>query len=238
MDAVDGVPEGVRYGESWRSQQVYRCEICHTRTNRWVFGGFPIAGPRLMCPAHRYREHDAIEDRLEELERIEDRLQDGRDIQSDASEDAPRRLIERLEDERSVVEAKVEQLRAVLAEDHSDIGGIEDDVEVIDFYPTTRSGEPKVSWRRLKRVREDPPDFPSDGPDPVVRYSRNHAGRWFRTVEDPASGLKVREDVGRDFEVDWESVKAEEDEMGPGWVHRELLEQGKLWQLEPWLDDG
>ena len=35
-------------GDSWRSDIAYQCEICHTKTNRWVMGGWPSMGPRIL----------------------------------------------------------------------------------------------------------------------------------------------------------------------------------------------
>ena len=52
-------------GDSWRSDEIYRCKLCHTKTNNWQMGGWPGMGPRLICPGSGYKEHKHLTELFE-----------------------------------------------------------------------------------------------------------------------------------------------------------------------------
>jgi len=137
-------------GDSWRSKQVYRCEVCHTRTNLWVIGGYPmgVGGARLLCPARIYKEH-------QELQRLHDRHRKTanrtsylrRIFKSAKNLDRERVSITMkcLEGELQLLQARINELRDAFSGRCDDIEGMESNGELVDFHPSTRVVNPDLS---------------------------------------------------------------------------------------------
>lgn len=60
MDKGEWRSGGFERGDNWRSDKIYQCCVCTTKTNKWIMGGHPNIGPRIRCPAENYLEHDEI----------------------------------------------------------------------------------------------------------------------------------------------------------------------------------
>ncbi len=62
----------LKKGDTFRSEDIYVCEICSTRTNKWEYNGALVPGPKLICPAEIFEEHDILEKLKEEYGNIID----------------------------------------------------------------------------------------------------------------------------------------------------------------------
>ncbi len=124
-------------GESWRSLRVYRCEICHAKTNKWHMGGWPGKGPRLSCPGDEYEEHDELESVLERRDELETLFELCNSIDQEKSQD-----LNDLPLLTVLLGEKVERLRKKFSKDVNDVKGVGSDAEIKGYYPSTRySGE-------------------------------------------------------------------------------------------------
>lgn len=129
MESNRGSPENAEYGDTWRSTHVYECGICGTKTNRWVLGGYPSRGPRLLCPARDTEEHDELERLHERRLELEERV----NLYGQDSEDD---IVSGIRDELEVV-------RRVIDKTQTELGGKYNDIEnAKDGLVTKRFNEP------------------------------------------------------------------------------------------------
>ena len=61
-------------GDSWRSSEIYQCQICQVRTNKWIMGGSMGMGPRILCPGSMYDEHIQLENFITRLDRLQEEI--------------------------------------------------------------------------------------------------------------------------------------------------------------------
>ncbi|KXA99414.1 hypothetical protein AKJ41_05480 [candidate division MSBL1 archaeon SCGC-AAA259O05] len=130
-------------GESWRSELVYRCEICHTKTNKWHIGGWPGKGPRLLCPGDEYEEHDELESILERYDELEALFDLYNSIDRETAQE-----MDELRLQIDLLGEKVEELRKKFSEGVDDVEGVGPDAQVKSFYPSTRYAGEKRSLGR------------------------------------------------------------------------------------------
>lgn len=109
----------------FRSDAVYRCPYCHTKTNLFEPLGFPAGNPRVRCPITRdvpkqgvgfshvdtppgdekHAKHVRLQQLIDRREELDERLD------TYAGADDAEELFERLEAERDVVEREIAELR-------------------------------------------------------------------------------------------------------------------------------
>jgi len=134
MEKNGRVPDNVDYGGSWRATHIYRCQVCGTGTNRWVFGGYPGRGPRLPCPAEDTSEHRE----LEELHRRRQELQKGTQLYADStSADAATvtssKVAQRVRTELETVEEAIERRQAELAGEYHNVHAADLELPTVPF---------------------------------------------------------------------------------------------------------
>ena len=111
-------PADAEYGTTWRSKEIYRCPICHTLTNKWVIGGYPSRGPRILCPANTHStpsdatteqqqdRHDELEALLDRKATLEKRLR-----WYQATNRSENAVVERIQEELEINSERVDMLR-------------------------------------------------------------------------------------------------------------------------------
>jgi len=135
--------------DSWRSKQVYECAICRTKTNKWVMGGYPGMGPRLICPGDQYLEHDRLEALIIRKKEIEKKLRDYKKIAKKQTKPGMQvqPLVEHLRIERSILEAWIKEIRKAFLK-VNDIRGVDlEKTKTILFYPSARVASTKTKLR-------------------------------------------------------------------------------------------
>ncbi len=122
-------------GDSFRSTAIYQCEICLTTTNNWIMGGYPGWGPRLLCPADIYEEHQPIEERLKEKIELEEKIKNYEQI---TQKEPFETLFKTLYEEKKLLETLLKEGRALFFNKLNDLEGVDATAEVILYYPTSR----------------------------------------------------------------------------------------------------
>ena len=135
-------------GDSWRSDIAYQCEICHTKTNRWVMGGWPGMGPRILCPGDVYQEHDELESSFGQYQSLDKQIQDFEKTLSESPQvdrKKAQNMIDNLYAQRELLEAKIDKLRKAFSGRLYDIEGLDSNSSIKNFYPSSRyAGEKKL----------------------------------------------------------------------------------------------
>jgi len=133
--------KGFKRGDTWRSTKVYRCKICHTKTNEWIMGGYPGMGPRLLCPADGTKEHEEIESLLEDYVDLNKKIKKylkifkhlkGCDFKKTI------KMIENLSTERDLLKEAIKLSRKKISGKFDNIEGLGSKHDVEDYYPTSR----------------------------------------------------------------------------------------------------
>lgn len=127
-------------GDSWRSDLAYQCEICHTKTNRWVMGGWPGSGPRILCPGDVYQEHVGVESAVGQYQHLEKQIKDFEKTLNVSQVDKERaqNMMNNLYAQRELLEAKVDELRKVFSGRLDDLEGLHSNSSIKSFYPSAR----------------------------------------------------------------------------------------------------
>lgn len=141
-----------KIGHSWRSKQVYRCVICHCLTNEWHLGGYLSTGPRLLCPADDYEEHDELERLYLEHENMIKKLRRMNEQYHKHKSKLEHEQVPKVKEAIKVMEVSLILLGLELNDQRkrfeklNDVEGVDvKKVKPIDFYPSSR-----VSWPKKK----------------------------------------------------------------------------------------
>ena len=142
MDKQEWREGKFKLGDTWRSHIVYRCGICHTKINKWVMGGaWWGSGPRLLCPADQYKEHDELESALEKYNSLDEQIQDYEKTLQEATDlkrERAQNMINNLSAERELLEAKIKKLRELFSGRFDDVEGVDSSANIRDYYPSAR----------------------------------------------------------------------------------------------------
>ncbi len=126
-------------GDHWRANKVYVCRICHTKTNRWIMGGWPGMGPRLLCPGDRYSEHDELEKVLEKSNSLEDQINEYTTISKETSavdKKETKKMLRYLQTQKQLLDVKISNLRKKF---EGKCDGVEGHpLKSEEFYPGSR----------------------------------------------------------------------------------------------------
>lgn len=125
-------------GDSWRSDIVYRCEICHTKTNKWVMGGWPGMGPRILCPGDIHQEHEELESLIPRCDTLNSQIQDYEKTLKEATNINRKRaqnMINNLYAQKDLLEVEINKLRERFSGRLDDIVGLDSNAKTEDFYP-------------------------------------------------------------------------------------------------------
>jgi len=128
-------------GDVWRSKAAYSCGICHTKTNRWVMGGYPGMGPRKICPGDMYQEHDDLESAVERCDDLDKQAKDYETILADADDvdhDRARSMLDNLYVQKELLESKIGKIRRRFTERLDDLQGWQPGDELREYYPCSR----------------------------------------------------------------------------------------------------
>jgi hypothetical protein len=146
-----------KIGQSWRSKQVYRCVICHVLTNDWHLGGYYGSGPRLLCAADDYEEHDELEKLYLEHEDMIKKLKRMNEHYDKHKNKLEHEQVPKVKEAIKVMEVNLIMLGLEIADSRkrfeklNDVKGVNlKKTTPIAFYPSSR-----VSWPK-KRLRRDP----------------------------------------------------------------------------------
>lgn len=127
-------------GDTWRSNKIYRCKICHVKTNKWEMGGWPGTHPVILCPGREYIEHDELEDLIKRHQEITRKIEEYKKLLPELPEtkaEDSKNLIKNLEAEKTIIEIKIRKIRDKFAKANlNDIEGLPENAEIIDYYPT------------------------------------------------------------------------------------------------------
>lgn len=127
-------------GDTWRSTAIYHCQICFTKTNKWIMGGWPGMGPRILCPAGIYYEHETLDKDLNNLGELEKKLKRyeaiGNSRDNDAIQhDVIQQYLQTLRSEQQLLEAVINKLRKKFWKKNcNDVEGIEATAQIRPFY--------------------------------------------------------------------------------------------------------
>ncbi len=136
-------------GSVWRSTAAYQCGICLVKTNRWIMGGYPGMGPRILCPGDLYEEHDALDEIIKEYEKIKDAFAMYRGIDHTLEQSRVDKLFEHFEVKQDLLTTKIAYLQSRFPKTLDDIEGIGQDAPVISYIPGSRYGGDKKSLSSL-----------------------------------------------------------------------------------------
>lgn len=131
-------------GDSWRSNIVYRCEICHVETNLWIMGGWPGMGPRLLCPGSRYEEHDEIESSLQGIKSIEAKILKYKPVLESGEIESNRAssLAQYLLTEKEILEINIKDLRNLFSlYGLNNLECLDKVYKIEEYYPSSRYSE-------------------------------------------------------------------------------------------------
>ena len=145
MDKQEWRKHNFKRNDSWRSEVVYQCQICHVKSNKWFMGGWPGMGPRIICPGDSYSEHDDIEKTMQEVDNLEDKLKRTKKY-NDAEEDDIKIYIENLKSKIKFNEKMVEKIREKF-KGLDDVEGKVDGIE--NYYPSARVAGEKNSFNKI-----------------------------------------------------------------------------------------
>ena len=142
MDKQEWREGNFERGSVWRSDIAYKCEICHTKTNRWIMGGWPGMGPRILCPGDLYQEHDELESSLSQYQTLDGQIRDyekNLDGNPKVNRVRAQNMIDNLHAQRELLEAKVSELREIMFIRKLDnIESLDDNPSIREFYPGSR----------------------------------------------------------------------------------------------------
>lgn len=136
-----------QFGNRWRSSTIYRCAICHTKTNLWILGGTAFSiGPRLLCPGDRYEEHDELEETLDDYGDVSRRIQKMEELLKKAPELYQRRrdnILDGLYGQRGLYAGEISRLRKLFSGRCNNLKGVTANSPLEDFIPFARAVGPK-----------------------------------------------------------------------------------------------
>ena len=115
-------------GASWRSDRIYECEICHTKTNKWIIGGALGTGPRILCPGDEFQEHDELESSFGQYQKLNIKIKDFEKTLRESSQvnrERAQDMINHLYAEKELLEAKGDKLRKMFSGRLDDIEGLD-----------------------------------------------------------------------------------------------------------------
>lgn len=149
MDTQEWREGGFQRGDSFRSQQVYICRMCRTKTNEILLGGYPGWGVRIVCPGDAFTEHDEIEKTLRRQEEVIAAVEQLSPYVDEAArrDSAVWELVRHWEAERLLFQVKIDALREKFAGALDDVVGIEelDPAMLREYWPGARFGGKKKS---------------------------------------------------------------------------------------------
>ena len=147
MDAQEWREGGFQRGDSFRSRQVYVCQMCRTKTNEILLGGYPGWGARIVCPGDSFTEHDEIEKTLRRQEEVAAAVEQLSPYVDEAAHRDPavRELVRHWEAEQLLFQVKIDVLRRKFAGVLDDVVGIGelDPAMLREYRPGTRFGGKK-----------------------------------------------------------------------------------------------
>jgi hypothetical protein len=134
METQEWRQAGFKRGDSWRSSIIYKCNICLVPTNKWIMGGYPGMGPRILCPGDLYTEHDEIEEALKEFEKLDSQIGEFESMLESPVVPQGRKI------DKALASKGLESLEGLreLFQALSDVEGLEDDAEVRLYTPSSR----------------------------------------------------------------------------------------------------
>ena len=140
---------------SWRSKQVYQCEICRVLTNNWHLGGAYSTGPRLLCPADGYEEHDELEKLYLEHEDMIKKLKRTQDLYEKHKNNLEHEQVPKVKEGIKIMEVNLIMLGLEINDfrkkfvNLNDVKGVNlKKTTPIAFYPSSRVSWPKKRLRR------------------------------------------------------------------------------------------
>ncbi|MBI2045799.1 hypothetical protein HYT23_07085 [Candidatus Pacearchaeota archaeon] len=139
MDRQEWREGNFERGDIWRSDIAYQCEICHTKTNRWIMGGWPGMGPRILCPGDLYQEHDELENSLKQHQALAGQIKGYEKIFGEV----PKNAKDTFHAQQELLEAIVNKLREPFYRRLDDVKGLDNDASIRKFYPTSRCANKK-----------------------------------------------------------------------------------------------
>ncbi len=149
MDAQEWRERGFRRGDSFRSKQVYVCQMCRTKTNEILLGGYPGWGVQIVCPGNSFTEHDEIEKTLRRQEEVAAEVEQLSPYVDEAAHRDPavRELMRHWEAEQLLFQVKIDVLRMKFAGVLDDVVGIGelDPAMLREYRPGMRFGGKKKS---------------------------------------------------------------------------------------------
>ena len=125
-------------GDSWRSDEIYRCKLCHTKTNNWQMGGWPGMGPRLICPGSGYKEHKHLTELFELYLDIEKDVARYASISSEAPpelKEKSEQLIDNFKTKKELLEFKLNKMRKLFLGKVDDVELLDATAAIRDYYP-------------------------------------------------------------------------------------------------------
>lgn len=137
-------PDDIPPNETFRSREVYRCEICHTHTNEWEHRG--RYGAHLLCPVGRTAmardlaaEKPYFED-MNDVKKAKQRHHDLIDLLGEKNElkqkhnlfqdDNTDSVPSHVRDELNAVQNRIDDLRRWFDGRYDDVVGVEQDYEI------------------------------------------------------------------------------------------------------------
>lgn len=124
-------------GDTWRSRAIYQCEICHTQSNRWIMGGWPGMGPRIVCEGTQYQEHEELEQTLEEYASLDRKIKTYQETAQQIHIPNAETPIQSLSTESQLLKARANTFRELFKGKLDDLIGLEN-AEVILYHPSSR----------------------------------------------------------------------------------------------------
>lgn len=134
-------------GDSWRSDTIHKCEICHTKINRWVMAGYPSCGPRIWCPAEDEKWHDRLESALTQCDELDHKIRDYKGILKSARKINAARAKEMINSlciQRELLKEKIRALREKFSGKFDDVEDLGPGAKVEEFGHYVRYGEKDI----------------------------------------------------------------------------------------------
>lgn len=143
--------------DTWRSNQVYECGVCGVKTNKWIMGGWPGMGPRLICPGSSYVEHKRINELFMQMKLVEKKISDYKKMiknwTKQTKPDEMKKVInmmENLEAEHILLKNEVQDMRSRFKQ----VSEVKDlslkKAEIIIYYPAANVSNPSKKLKRRK----------------------------------------------------------------------------------------
>jgi len=125
--------------QHWRSTKIFKCAICHVKTNDWVLGGaYWGVGPKLICPGDSYKQHDELERLYKEFVQIDTKIKDYKKVEKPAKNIQV--MIRMRLAEKDALSIRIKVLREKFKKLH-DVAGNPKRTEY--YYPCARIGSEK-----------------------------------------------------------------------------------------------